>query len=305
MKTVVVTGANGFVGSWLIKELVKHSVKVYAIIKDKLENVSNIDLLSGVVIVYCALEDLDTLSNLIYDHIDVFYHLAWAGSAGKARSDENLQIRNAQWSVKALEAAHRLNCPRVVVAGSIMEKETISAIYRQDYTFESSYIYGLGKVLAHGLCKSYSKQLGLNLIWGVITNAYGEGEISPRFINTTIRKMLRNEELEFTSGTQLYDFVHVEDVARAFFLLGERGRNDREYLIGSSSPRELKEYIKEIHRILKPDNPLLFGAMPYTGITLTLEDYTTSLIEEDTGFHSMISFEEGIKRTSRWIKGTL
>jgi nucleoside-diphosphate-sugar epimerase len=302
MKNVVVTGANGFIGSWLVKELTKHNIQVFAVIRDQNVNIANIISCNGIKIIYSTLESLESIEKYINEPIDAFFHLAWGGSAGNSRSNDSLQIQNAQLCVKALDVAHRLKCKRFVVAGSIMEKEAISAIYKQDFIFNANYLYGLGKVLAHGLCKAYANLLGVDLIWGIITNAYGEGEISPRFINSTIREMLNNGKLKFTSGTQLYDFVHVEDVARALFLIGEYGKPNREYVIGSSEPRMLKDYIQEMYTILKPNTTLKFGEVPFSGIGLNLIDYSTEDIEKDTGFKASITFAEGIKRTSQWIK---
>ena len=65
-------------------------------------------------------------------NIDVFYHLAWSGSAGVNRIDEKLQMHNALWTVDAVRVASELRCRRFIGAGSIMEKETIAAVYAQE-----------------------------------------------------------------------------------------------------------------------------------------------------------------------------
>ena len=51
---------------------------------------------------------------------------------------------------------------------------------------------------------------------------------------------------QFTAGTQNYDFVYIDDVARAFRLIGEKGKPFHEYLIGSSTARPLKEFLLEM-----------------------------------------------------------
>ena len=67
MEKVIVTGANGFVGYWLIRELCKNDVKVTAIIKDTNENISMLSEFKGVDIVYCGLAELDTLKENGYN----------------------------------------------------------------------------------------------------------------------------------------------------------------------------------------------------------------------------------------------
>ena len=65
MKSSVVTGANGFVGYWLIRELSKHGVKVTAVIKDENEDISMLSEFDNVNIVYCDLSQLKSLPNII------------------------------------------------------------------------------------------------------------------------------------------------------------------------------------------------------------------------------------------------
>lgn len=80
----------------------------------------------------------------------------------------------------------------------------------------------------------------------MITNAYGVGEFSPRFVNTTLRKIIDGEPLRFTAATQNYDFVYVSDVAKAFYLVAKNGKPFREYMIGSGDAKPLKQFILEM-----------------------------------------------------------
>src|SRR5665647_1740214 len=103
-------------------------------------------------------------------------------------------------------------------------------------------------------------------------------------LNTTIRKIIRNEPLQFTTGTQNYDFVYVDDVARAFRLIGEKGKPFHEYLIGSSTARPLREFLLEMKASIAPDLNFVFGDIPFTGIDLPLEKFDCSTTEKDTSF---------------------
>ena len=86
MKKAIVTGANGFIGSWLRKELLKNNVEVIAVVRNEQSNTETIP--ENVKIVYSELDTIYDLVNKVFDRdIDVFYHLAWAGTGGKARDD--------------------------------------------------------------------------------------------------------------------------------------------------------------------------------------------------------------------------
>ena len=158
------------------------------------------------------------------------------------------------------------------------------------------------KLIAHVMCMSVAAQIGIDLIWPEITNAYGVGERSPRMINTTIQKCIRGEAPQFTAGTQNYDFVYIDDVARAFRLIGENGKPFHEYLIGSSTARPLKEFLLEMKAAIAPELDFIFGDIPFTGIDLPLSKFDCSQTEADTGFRAEIGFAEGCKRTMQWWK---
>ena len=299
MKKALVTGANGFVGSAVVRELLANNIEVIALDREG----CNGNIPEGVRFVPHELDNSSALPELISDRdIDVFYHFAWVGSAGPARADTALQLNNAQWTVDCLRAAKEMNCGRFVCAGSIMEHETISAAYKQGNKPGLGYIYGSGKLVAHTMCASVAADIGIDLVWAKITNAYGVGELSPRFVNTTIRKIINNEPLQFTSGIQNYDFVYIDDTARAFRLIGENGKPFCHYLIGSSNAKPLREFVLEMKEALAPDREFIFGDVPFTGVNMPLEEFDCSLTEKDTGFKAEISFGEGVRRTMEWLK---
>lgn len=301
MKKVIVTGANGFVGSALVKELVKNDVEVLAM--DMPGCNGNLPVCDKVKFLPLALDNISTLKDLINDRdFDCFYHFAWAGSAGAARADTKLQLQNAQWTIDCLRAAKEVGCKKFVAAGSIMEHETMAAAFASGNKPGLGYIYGSGKLVAHTMAMSVAADIGIDLVWAEITNAYGVGELSPRMVNTTIRKVIKGEEPQFTAGTQNYDFVYIDDVAKAFYLIGKNGKPFNEYLIGSSNAKPLKELLLEMKAAIAPDLNFVFGDIQFTGINLPLEKYDCSKTEKDTGFKAQISFGEGCRRTMEWLK---
>lgn len=301
MKKVVITGANGFVGSNTVSYFLKQGISVLGIdIGEKAKVLTNSD---NYRYKQCDISDRNELLKIISeDKYDTFVHFAWGGSAGKERQDYNLQLKNAIDTVECMKTARKAGCMRFVCAGSIMEYEAEFVVRKQGSRPGMGYIYGMGKYIAHCLCKMVAADIGIELVWGLITNAYGVGEISPRFVNTTLRKIINNELLQFTAATQNYDFVYIDDVARAFYLVAENGQSFCEYIIGSSNARPLKEFIIEIQQEIAPNSIFKFGDISFTGINMPLRVFDTLKTENDCGFKAEVSFVEGIRKTYEWLR---
>ena len=96
MKKAIVTGANGFVGTAVCKELSEKGVEVIAVVRNQDSEIRDIERLHGIRIVYAELSNFKNLAELIPDHdIDVLYHFAWVGSAGSLRGDADVQLNNS------------------------------------------------------------------------------------------------------------------------------------------------------------------------------------------------------------------
>ena len=301
MEKVIITGADGFVGSYTVNYCLEQGKSVLAldvgIAPRRLQPHPNLE--------YKQCDIIDTqkmLDSIEHDKYDTFIHFAWVGSAGPERMDYNLQMQNALNTVECLKAAKELGCGRFLCSGSIMEYEVEAAIHAQGSRPGMGYIYGMGKHIAHCMCKSVAANIGIDLLWPMITNAYGVGELSPRFVNTTLRKIINGEPLQFTSATQNYDFVYVTDVAKAIYLVADKGAPFCEYLIGSGNARPLREFILEMVAACGPDSKPLFGDIPFTGTNMPLTTFGIDAIRKDCGFEIEVSFAEGTKRTMVWLK---
>ena len=300
MRKVIVTGANGFVGAALIKELIKNETEVIALGRE--ENTDNIPESELVSFYPFDLKNAYEIKDkLMCNDIDAFYHFAWAGVSGELRADTRLQLDNAQWTVDCLKISKDLGCKRFIYAGSIMEIETYKAVFNNGNKPGSGFIYGAGKLAAHAMCKAVAAQIGVDFISAVITNAYGAGDNSSRMLNSAIKKCINGESPKFTAANQNYDFVYIDDAARAFRLIGEKGKPFCEYVIGSSNAGPLKQFLLEMKSEIAPDLDFMFGDIPFTGGNIPLKYFDCSKTEADTGFRAEISFREGIKRTRDWM----
>mgnify|MGYP002624118901 CR=1 FL=1 len=302
MKKAIVTGANGFVGSAVCRELINCGTEVIAVVRENSDNIADIP---NIRIVQCDMANYASLPNLIGDRdIDVLYHFAWCGSAGKLRADDVVQLKNVQQTCDLVRVCAEMNCRRFVFAASIMEYET-AAIMESEQTPSAGSLYCTAKITADYMARAIAGAVGVEYMRGVISNIYGPGEISPRLINTSIRKLLNGEHCAFSPGEQMYDFIYITDAAKEFAEIGEKGRNNGTYYIGSPSPKPLKEFLLEMRDCIASNAEIGLGEFPFNGVSLTYKELDIDSVRKDTGFVPEVSFSEGIRRTAEWLKGAM
>ena len=118
MGRVIVTGAGGFLGKYLVKELASQGEEIWAVVRHKNKTETGHQIHAAV----CDFKDYQLLADIIpHNNYDCFYHLAWAGSSGSAREDYRLQLDNAKACADAAYAAARIGCRRFAGAGSVAQ----------------------------------------------------------------------------------------------------------------------------------------------------------------------------------------
>ena len=295
MKKVIVTGANGFVGRYLLRELTKQGYEIWSVIRNTDEDISCINELNT-NIVYCDLKDIDKLDEIIEERdFDCFYHLAWAGSSGDGRKNYSLQLNNAKACADAANVASKLGCKRFVGAGSVTELMYGDYLRQDGSKPEMVTCYAIGKIAAEYISKCVCVENGIDFLWAYISNFYGKEDPTQNFINFLIRSYSSGNVPTLTSGEQKADFMYVSDVASALIAMGEKGKTNSTYYIGYGSPKPLKEFVKEVRDIVNPNIETGLGRKSFQGMDIDFDSLDVEKLNRDTGFIPEIYFEKGIK----------
>lgn len=114
--------------------------------------------------------------------------------------------------------------------------------------------------------------------------------------------MLNGNSPEYTSGMQNWDYIYSEDVAKAFYLIGNKGINNSIYCIAKGETQPLYEYIYQIRDCIDKSINLLLGKIPYSEKQVMNLKVDIRKLEKDTGFRPEISFCDGIQKTINWYK---
>ena len=298
MKKVLLSGGSGFIGGHLSKLLLEEKVEVTLLARNT--NRVPLDIRNNArVIEYCPYYMTQLY---IDDNYDCFFHLGWAGVGVEKKNDLDTQLKNIRCAVEALQFAKRNRIKKFISAGTVAEYVFCDDIIDLREKQSPNDYYGAAKVSAHFFLDVTARMIDKSYIWVVIPSTYGEGRIGKNIITYTIESLLQCERPQYGSLHQMWDFLYVDDVARALMLIGELGITGKTYGIGSGVYKPLKEYIEEIRDIVNPSAELGIGELPEMTTISFSSCVNDKEMRRDTGFTPRYSFEEGIKKTVEWYR---
>lgn len=302
MKTAVITGAGGFIGRSLTKRLLRENIRVYGIDVDSAQE--RILAEENVIPLSVNIGDGKELSNILkVAQPDVFYHLAWAGVSTDVKNEVKMQASNIPLAITALDACKEAGCEHIIIPGSASEYAYCGQTIDGQNKPAPGDAYAASKVAVQVLCQWYARQHGLNLNWLLIGSIYGPGRNDSNILTYTIKALLRGEVPKYTKLEQMWDYIYIDDLIEALYLLGLHGKPDSVYPVGSGQARPLSEYIRMIQAAIAPDAPLGIGALPYKfGSKPDNSVLDITCLQEDTGFAPQVTFEEGIGRTIAYFR---
>lgn len=294
MKKVIVTGANGFIGSSLIKKMCAKKVSVVAL--DISFANSRLPKSEYITEVETSLDNVQTLQGKIpEDEYDAFYHFAWQGVNGADKANPNIQMKNVQMTINCVTVAKNVGCKKILCAGTIAEQATKSLPNLKKAS--GGMMYGVAKHCTHLMMETYCKNIGLDFVWMQFSNIYGPNNKTGNLVSYTIGELIKGNEATFGPALQPYDFIYIEDLIEAVLRLGENKTSKNCYFIGSGEPRILKDYLFEIGHQYGGEEMIKVGVRPDDGIVYTKDMFDTSALVKDIGNYVSKSFTEGIRYT--------
>lgn len=305
MKHVVITGADGFIGSHLVKYFSSRGWLVYAVVSSLSCTTQRIQGLDNVSVIADDLEHTTQIAQHIPQFPQAFFHLAWAGVSPEERASTDLQVKNIPLALQAVHLAHLLQAKRFIFPGSTMEYSYCGSIINASARPSPQNAYGAAKISGRYLCESLCRELGVPYIYVVITGIYGADRLDNNVITYTIRSLLERKKPRYTKLEQMWDYIHIDDLVEALVCIAQKGRAGAFYSIGHGDNWPLRTYIETIRDLIDPSLPMGIGEIPYSGDQIPSSCMDLTALEKDTGFSPRISFEDGIKEVIANIRNTL
>lgn len=250
MKTILITGINGFLGSNLAKILC-NEYKVIGI-EYSIKNLYR--LKSYYFKVYSSSINLEDIfkENKIYAII----HAATLYRRDNTESFEALIETNILLPVKLYELANMYNCEIFLNTDSFFNSPEYNYSYLPDYTLTKKQVIEWLSLIQK-TCKLVNMK---------VFHMYGPGDNSNKFIPSLIEKISNNfPSIDLTPGDQKRDFIFIEDVVSAFqYVLGNSEKcNFSEFQIGTGNATSIKMLLNLIKEITKSNSNLNFGSLDY------------------------------------------
>jgi GDP-L-fucose synthase len=299
-KTILVTGAHGFLGKHVVEQLKK--TKATLITPTSKE---------------CDLRDLEEVQRIVKD-IDIVIHLAAkvGGIGFNQKYPGELFYDNLLMGAQLMEESRKAGVQKFVGLGTICAYPKFTPIpFKEEdlwngYPEETNAPYGLAKKMLLVQAQAYRAQYGFNAIYLLPVNMYGPGDNfdpkSSHVIPALIKKFLeaKSRKLKAVSvwgtGNPTREFLYVEDAARGIILATEKYNGSEPVNLGSSHELSIRELAETIKELVDYDGEIVWDHSKPDGQPRRKLDITKA--QTLFGFTSEKTFSMGLKKTIEWYR---
>ena len=317
MKTHLITGGAGFIGSSLSEKLIDEGNRIIAINnfcdfyspKIKENNVKELLIKENFKLYRKDIRDRQALKEIFEENkIDIVMHLA--AMAGVRPSIENpvlYQDVNCMGTQNILEEMKAHNCKNLVMASSSSVYGNCKEIpFREDMIVDYAISpYAATKKANEVMTHVYHKLFDMNVIMLRFFTVYGPKQRPDLAINKFTRLMLEDKEIPmFGDGTTSRDYTYIDDIVDGIKKSCEyvmKNENVYEILnLGNSTPVSLKQMINTIGQVLNKEPKINQLPMQPGDVERTFADISKA--KELIGYNPQTSFKEGIENFVKWYK---
>jgi UDP-glucose 4-epimerase len=304
---IVVIGGAGFIGSHIVDQLLAEPVREIVVIdnfvRGGLANIERSLADPRVRVVEGNITSPDFLEGLLENAAGVF-HLAALWLFECVHEPRSAVEVNVVGTYNVVEAAARAGVRKVVYSSSAsVYGNAVVTPMTEDHPFNNRTMYGATKIAGEQFFRSFFEQHGLDYVGLRYMNVYGPRMDDKGAYVSVIMKVLDRIERDlppviFGDGSQSYDFVHVDDVARANILALKSDATDECVNIGMGVKTSIDELVAQL--LTLTGSRLVPEYQPEEQMFVTHRVGSTGKAERLLGFVAQVPLEEGLRSVVTW-----
>ena len=235
-KRIIVTGANGFIGSHLITEFIETNTPSTGIVK----TTSNVEILKKIKF-YNIIKTDNYLEPSIIRQLSIsrpeyFVHCAW----------DNNYVTNYKKTLQAIELAKAINCKGFMTIGTYEEYGKLTKGLKESQICMPITDFGNIKYALYLMCKSICKSLNLKYAHVRLSIPYSMRDNDNFYFTKIIKSISKGEQPDIKNLYSANDYIHASDIARAIISLVEN-QAEGIFNLGSAEPIATKVLLNMIY----------------------------------------------------------
>ena len=312
---VLVIGGAGFIGGFVVAELLKHDVKEVVIYdnltRGKLDNIKNALQDNRVTLFPFGgdIRETDVLDKA-FEGVDYVFHLAAMWLLHCKDFPRTAFDVNIAGTFNVLEACVKHKVKKLVYSSSAsVYGDALEVPMTESHPFNNKNFYGATKIAGEAMCTAFNDRYGLEIVGLRYMNVYGPGQDQHAVYSGVVPIMLNKIEAGEQpvingDGSQAYDFIYVEDVARSNISAALSDVKIGFYNVGTEIQTSIKELCDTILELKESDLKVKY--VPYS------EDDSRALVQNRIGsrqkaekeikFKYKYSLREGLQMLIDWRK---
>ena len=314
LKTLLVTGGCGFIGSEFIRLVLRERPRYRLINLDLLTYAGNLENLAGVdqasdksayQFIRGDIGDADLVRQIVGDEkVDAILNFAAETHVDRSLLDSAPFLRtNVEGTRVLLDSASRLGIERFLqvstdeVYGSL---EPSDSPFTEEHPLQPNSPYAASKAAADLLVRAYYKSYAVPALITRCGNNYGPYQFPEKFLPLFITNALQNEPLPlYGDGLQIRDWIHVEDHARALLQVLEEGRVGETYNVSANGEQTNLDMAQWVLRLMDKSSSLLRYVTDRLGHDRRY-GIDASKLRRELGWQPRISLDAGLRGTIEW-----
>jgi UDP-glucose 4-epimerase len=302
MKRVLVTGGAGFIGARVVHRLVEQGREVAVLLRPTSDARRLADVIGRCTVLRGDLSQLEALRAPMQAFApEGVLHLAWEGVKGADRNHP-MQLANVPNSIELFRLTGEIGRANFVGLGSQAEYGQLSGRIDERAPTRPTTTYGAAKLATGCVLERAAAAAGRRFAWLRLFSSYGPGDDPSWLIPYLIRTLMAGERPRLTKAEQIWDYIHVDDVADgivAALVAGATGF----FNLGSGQGRPLRDIVTLIRDMVDPSLPLGFGEVPYRPDQVMHLEADVSALASAASWHPRITLEDGLAAMVRQQRG--